>query len=197
MKSLGLGVVQERRLSHPGASVRAPLRMPVLHMESEMTPRMNASRKNLPLKAFVAGRRLLLPALCGVVIATGAAAQERGNPPGEWRYWGGDAWSTRYSPLDEINADNFEELEVAWIWRVDNFGPTVDYSVSATPIYADGRLFTVAGRSRQVVAIDPLRGRRSGHSGNLTPLGGSAPIGRTAARAWPLPRWTAGGLSTR
>ena len=123
-----------------------------------MTPRMNASRENFPLKAFVAGRRFLLPALCGVVIAAGAAAQERGNPPGEWRYWGGDAWSTRYSPLDEISADNFEELEVAWIWRVDNFGPTVDYSVRATPIYADGRLFTVAGRSRQVVAIDPATG---------------------------------------
>ena len=124
-----------------------------------MTPRMNASRENLPLTALLPGRRFLLPALCGVVIAVGgAAAQERGNPPGEWRYWGGDAWSTRYSPLDEINADNFEELEVAWIWRVDNFGPTVDYSVRATPIYADGRLFTVAGRSRQVVAIDPATG---------------------------------------
>ena len=28
----------------------------------------------------------------------------RGNAPGEWRYWGADAWSTRYSPLDQINA---------------------------------------------------------------------------------------------
>ncbi len=37
----------------------------------------------------------------------------RGNPPGEWRYWGADAWSTRYSPLDQINASNFESLEQA------------------------------------------------------------------------------------
>lgn len=28
----------------------------------------------------------------------------RGNAPGEWRYWGADAWSTRYSALDQINA---------------------------------------------------------------------------------------------
>ena len=32
----------------------------------------------------------------------------RGNKPGEWRYWGADAWSTRYSALDQINANNFD-----------------------------------------------------------------------------------------
>ena len=38
----------------------------------------------------------------------------RGNKPGEWRYWGGDAWSTRYSALDQINASNFSSLQIAW-----------------------------------------------------------------------------------
>src|ERR687892_590213 len=47
------------------------------------------------------------------------SAQERGNPPGEWRYWGGDAWTTRYSPLEQINAENFGQLRVAWVWRGD------------------------------------------------------------------------------
>src|SRR5437870_1784618 len=41
----------------------------------------------------------------------------RGNKPGEWRYWGADAWSTRYSPLDQINASNFNNLHVAWQWN--------------------------------------------------------------------------------
>ena len=41
------------------------------------------------------------------------AAQERASPAGEWRYIGGDASHTRYSPLDQITAENFEELEVA------------------------------------------------------------------------------------
>ena len=36
--------------------------------------------------------------------ADAQASAPRGNPPGEWRYWGADAWSTRYSPLDQINA---------------------------------------------------------------------------------------------
>lgn len=87
-----------------------------------------------------------------------AQAQERGNPTGEWRYWGADAWSTRYSPLDQIDATNFESLEVAWTWRSDNFGPEVDYVLRATPIYADGILYTVAGQRRAVVAIDPATG---------------------------------------
>lgn len=38
--------------------------------------------------------------------AVQGAAKVRGNVPGEWRYWGADAWSTRYSPLDQINAQN-------------------------------------------------------------------------------------------
>lgn len=90
--------------------------------------------------------------------ATVLSSQERGTPPGEWRYWGGDAWSTRYSPLDQIDAQNFESLEVAWIWRGDNFGPRPERLLRATPLYAEGKLFSVAGSRRAVVAIDPATG---------------------------------------
>ena len=86
-----------------------------------------------------------------------AAAQDSGNK-GEWRYIGGDAGHTRYSPLDQINRDNFEELEQAWVFRGDNYGATVDYLFRSTPIYADGLLYTVAGRRRTVIAIDPATG---------------------------------------
>ena len=86
------------------------------------------------------------------------AAQDRGTPDGEWRYWGADAWSTRYSALDQINGDNFNDLEVAWVWRGDNFGPSVDFILRATPIYVDGTLYSVAGRSRTAMAIDPATG---------------------------------------
>jgi glucose dehydrogenase len=40
----------------------------------------------------------------------------------------------------------------------DGDGPTVDYINRATPIYANGRLFAVAGRRRTAVAIDPATG---------------------------------------
>jgi quinoprotein glucose dehydrogenase len=78
---------------------------------------------------------------------------------GQWHYLGGDAGHTRSNPhLKQINAANFSDLEVAWIWRGDNFGPGVEYTFRSTPIFVDGVLFTVAGQRRQVVAIDAATG---------------------------------------
>ena len=108
----------------------------------------------------VRGRRSRLAALgllVGLVASLPAArgsAQPRGGPSGEWRYIGGDAAHTRYSPLDQIDASNFEKLTVAWTWRGDNFGPTVDSIFRSTPLYVDGLLYTVAGERRTVAAID-------------------------------------------
>jgi quinoprotein glucose dehydrogenase len=82
----------------------------------------------------------------------------RGAPEGEWQFWGADMYSTRYSPLDQIDAANFANLEVAWTWRGDNFGRNVDAILRATPIYAEGRLYSVAGERRTVVAIEPVTG---------------------------------------
>jgi len=103
--------------------------------------------------------RILPIALLTLLLAGPAVAQERGNPAGEWRFWGGDQWSTRYSPLDQIDASNFADLEVAWVWRGDNYSPEgPDPLLRATPIYVNGTLYTVAGTRRTVVAIDPETG---------------------------------------
>ncbi|MBI2073289.1 MAG: PQQ-binding-like beta-propeller repeat protein [Gemmatimonadetes bacterium] len=83
-------------------------------------------------------------------------ARVRGNAPGEWRVWGADAWSTRYSPLDQINASNFNSLEVAWQWNAGQFGEDEYYRT--TPLYANGRLFTVATTRRGAMAINPATG---------------------------------------
>ena len=85
-------------------------------------------------------------------------AQDGTDAPGEWRYIGGNAGHTRYTPLEQIDAENFESLEVAWIWRGDNFGPSVDYVFRSTPLYVDGLLYTVAGQRRTVAAIDAATG---------------------------------------
>jgi glucose dehydrogenase len=81
-----------------------------------------------------------------------------GTENGEWRYLGGDSGNTRYSPLNQINASNFSDLEQAWIWRSDNFGPNLDYFSRSTPTYVDGMLYTVATPRRQVIAMDPATG---------------------------------------
>jgi quinoprotein glucose dehydrogenase len=88
--------------------------------------------------------------------ATQAAQLVRGNKPGEWRFWGADAWSSRYSPLDQINASNFKSLQVAWQWNAGAFGSDEYYRT--TPLYANGRLFTVATTRRIATAIDPANG---------------------------------------
>jgi quinoprotein glucose dehydrogenase len=80
----------------------------------------------------------------------------RGNVPGEWRVWGADLWSTRYSPLDQINARNFDSLKIAWRWNAGAFGSDEYYRT--TPLYANGRLFTVATTRRVALALDPATG---------------------------------------
>ena len=89
--------------------------------------------------------------------ATEGPALVRGNAPGEWRFWGADAWSTRYSPLTQIDASNFANLQVAWQWNASQFGEDEYYRT--TPLYANGRLFTVASTHRDVAAIDPATGK--------------------------------------
>jgi quinoprotein glucose dehydrogenase len=83
---------------------------------------------------------------------------QSGAPAGGWTHWGADAASTRYAPLDQITAANFNRLEVAWVWHGNNFSPEADAYLRSTPIYAEGKLFTVAGSRRTVVAIDPSTG---------------------------------------
>ena len=87
-----------------------------------------------------------------------ARAQDRANPYGERRFQSADSWGTRYSPVDQINANNFGDLEVAWVWQANNYGPEVDYQFKSTPTYIDGILYTVAGQRRTVAAIDPATG---------------------------------------
>ena len=73
----------------------------------------------------------------------------------EWYTLGGDYAHTRYTPADEISGDNFEDLEVAWEWDGSSFN---GYSGRSTPTYVDGKLYTVSGPRRNVVAIDPKTG---------------------------------------
>jgi quinoprotein glucose dehydrogenase len=76
----------------------------------------------------------------------------------EWRSYGSDSSSTKYSPLDQINRDNVKSLRIAWRWKTDNLGPRLDYNFQATPIMVGGVLYTTAGTRRDVAAIDATTG---------------------------------------
>ena len=85
----------------------------------------------------------------------GNVTSGQGTKDGQWEYLGGDAAHTRYSPANQINADNFEDVEEAWVWDGASFNAQ---SGRSTPSYINGKLYTVAGARRYVVAIDPGTG---------------------------------------
>jgi quinoprotein glucose dehydrogenase len=83
---------------------------------------------------------------------------QQGAADGEWSVYGGDAGSTKYSPLDQINAENVGELQIAWRWKTDNFGPQPLANFQVTPLMVDGVLYFTAGQSRVVIAADAKTG---------------------------------------
>src|ERR1044071_9637576 len=87
-----------------------------------------------------------------------AALAQQGAADGQWRYYGGDAGNTKYSPLDQINAGNVKDLAIAWRWKAENFGPRPDYNWEVTPLMVAGVLYFSAGSWRDVVAVDAATG---------------------------------------
>jgi len=89
----------------------------------------------------------------GLLLTASAAATAQDTV--EWRHLGGDADHTRYSPAANITPENFGELKEAWIWDGASYQAS---SGRATPSYINGKLYTVAGPRRHVVALDPETG---------------------------------------
>ena len=100
-------------------------------------------------------RLSVIAAIAGLLPQLGLSQNLVTDDTVEWYTQSGDYAGTRFSHADEINADNFDELEVAWEWDGSSFG---GYSGRATPTYVDDKLFTVSGPRRNVVAIDPKTG---------------------------------------
>ena len=98
--------------------------------------------------------RLIIRLLSFIILIVTPVLPQHGAPNGDWPYWGGDAGSTRYSALDQINKDNVKDLEIAWRWYSANYGPIPEFYFRATPLEVGGVLYTVAGERRAAVAID-------------------------------------------
>lgn len=104
------------------------------------------------------------------------AAAQRGAVGGQWPTYGGDLGHTRYAPLDQITADNFAELEVAWRFKTDNLGPVAEFRFQSTPLVVDGVLYSTAGSRRAVIALDAATGELKWvYSMDEGPRGAAAP----------------------
>ena len=87
-----------------------------------------------------------------------AWAQQPSTKNGEWPYYTADLKGTKYSPADQIHAGNFNQLEVAWRFKTDNFGTRPEYKLEGTPVMVKSVLYTTAGTRRSVVALDAKTG---------------------------------------
>jgi quinoprotein glucose dehydrogenase len=113
---------------------------------------------------------------CLLTLAALTAAAQTGAKNGEWTSYGADLGNTRYSPLDQISADNFSKLQVAWRFKTESLGPRTEYNLEATPLMAKGVVYSVAGTRRAVVALDAgtgellwVHGEREGARGAAAP----------------------------
>jgi quinoprotein glucose dehydrogenase len=108
-------------------------------------------------------------ALALMVSTTSAALAAENAPPragakgGQWRYYGGDAGSTKYSPLDQINATNAGQLTVAWSWDSPDLPLQKEnrslgsFAFEPTPLAVGNMLYTSTSLA-QVAAIDGRSG---------------------------------------
>src|SRR5215469_8768351 len=94
----------------------------------------------------------------------------------EWPTYAADLAGTRYRPLDQINASNFNDLEVAWRIKTDIFGNRSEYKLEGTPLMVNGVLYATAGSRRAAIALDAETGELLWiHGEHEGARGGAAP----------------------
>ena len=99
--------------------------------------------------------------IAATLVLPAAALSQQGTSvdEGDWPSWAGSWNASRYSPLDQINADNVNDLEIAWQWSTQGFGPGTDFVNPSTPLEVDGVLYANVGTTRNVVALDATSGQ--------------------------------------
>ena len=58
--------------------------------------------------------RLLVASTLAASAVLSSVGAQHGIRNGEWRSYNGDAGSTKYAPLDQINRDNVSKLQLLW-----------------------------------------------------------------------------------
>jgi quinoprotein glucose dehydrogenase len=97
--------------------------------------------------------------LCAIAAISGSSLRaQSGAKNGEWKTYGADLGNTHYSPLDQITASNFNQLQIAWRFKTESLGPRPETNLEATPLMVNGTVYSTAGSRRAVVALDAATG---------------------------------------
>ena len=97
--------------------------------------------------------------------AAQSASPDEGAKGSQWRYYGGDAASTKYSPLDQINRENVGKVKVVWAWDSPDLALQKEnralssFAHEITPLMVGGTLYTSTSLS-QVAAINAQTGEQ-------------------------------------
>jgi len=108
--------------------------------------------------------RVLMLWLLLVNLGAISIGASNGVQKGEWRFYGGDQGSSKYSPLDQINRGNVQKLKVAWSWDspdlkvLEQNSRLYTLGYEATPLMIGGVLYVSTSLS-QVAAIDAVTGK--------------------------------------
>ena len=93
-----------------------------------------------------------------LVLAAALAPAQWKPKDTEWPSYNADTMGSRYRPLDQINAQNFSKLEVAWRFKTDSIGNRPEYKLEGTPLMVNGVVYATAGSRRAAVALDAVTG---------------------------------------
>lgn len=104
----------------------------------------------------------MLALSAGILAATPSAWAQHGTSveEGDWPDYNGNMAAQRYSPLDQINADNVDDLQIAFEFDTRHFGSQQEFTATFTPLEVDGVLYTTIGAQRDVVALDATTGQQ-------------------------------------
>src|SRR5215472_12104080 len=100
----------------------------------------------------------LLPFLFAVPSSAQTAQGQPSTAKGDWPMYFADPSGSRYSPLDQINASNFNQLQQAWHFKTDNLGARPEFKLEGTPLEINGTIYTTGGSRRAVVALNAKTG---------------------------------------
>ena len=96
--------------------------------------------------------------LCIVLLSITACRFARAADS-QWPVYGGDQAGTKYSPLDQINRTNVQQLAPAWIYRCDDMKTQPASTIECNPLVVSGVMYlTTSGL--KVVALEAATGKQ-------------------------------------
>lgn len=79
---------------------------------------------------------------------------------GDWSHYGRDVGGTRFSPLDNITAENVGRLERSWTYTLGELGGNENgWVFECTPLVIDGRMYIITPHQR-ALCLDAATGER-------------------------------------